>query len=304
MIPETIAPEELYVAQDGTVYLLNQHAISRISQQGEATVLVDFDAQTGPERFFGLYVDPDGSIYTAGRTSFGASFQLWKFDTNGNGTIVGGNGTVEPLTGVPATESSLPSFIRGVQSDADGNIYFGGDTESFEGLVSKIDASGVLSIVAGGGADFGSETATGFKLSSIRDLFVTPEGELYIAESFRIYRVDVLGKITTLLNQSAGRFEARGIWVDSDGVVYITDRFNDRIIRLEPAPPMPTDDQSTDKSPDFDGDGTVGFSDFLDFALVFGATSESPSFDAKFDLDESGDIGFGDFLVFAAAFGS
>ncbi len=40
-------------------------------------------------------------------------------------------------------------------------------------------------------------------------------------------------------------------------------------------------------SPDFDGDGTVGFSDFVLFATLFGM-SESEEFDVRFDLDENG----------------
>lgn len=61
---------------------------------------------------------------------------------------------------------------------------------------------------------------------------------------------------------------------------------------------------SGDVTPDFDGDGVVGFTDFISFAGVFGATTGSPNYDAKFDLDASGDIGFSDFLEFAQAFGS
>ena len=56
-------------------------------------------------------------------------------------------------------------------------------------------------------------------------------------------------------------------------------------------------------SPDFDGDGTVGFNDFVLFAGVFGAKRGENRFDARFDLDSSGDIGFGDFVEFAGSFG-
>lgn len=50
-------------------------------------------------------------------------------------------------------------------------------------------------------------------------------------------------------------------------------------------------------SPDFDDNGTVGFSDFLMFAGAFGST------DARYDLDGDGAVGFSDFLQFAAVFG-
>jgi hypothetical protein len=58
------------------------------------------------------------------------------------------------------------------------------------------------------------------------------------------------------------------------------------------------------QSGDFDGDGSVGFADFLEFAGSFGKTAPAGSAEAKYDLDGSGDIGFGDFLIFAGAFGT
>ena len=56
-------------------------------------------------------------------------------------------------------------------------------------------------------------------------------------------------------------------------------------------------------SPDFDGDGTVGFTDFLQFAARFGKRRGDAGFDARFDLDANGEIGFFDFLIFARNFG-
>jgi len=50
---------------------------------------------------------------------------------------------------------------------------------------------------------------------------------------------------------------------------------------------------------DFDGDGTVGFSDFFMFADAFG----KPLPDLRYDLDGDEEIGFGDFFMFADAFG-
>ena len=56
-------------------------------------------------------------------------------------------------------------------------------------------------------------------------------------------------------------------------------------------------------SPDFDGDGTVGFTDFLSFAAVFGLSQGDAGYDAKYDLDGNGSVGFSDFVIFAGAFG-
>lgn len=56
-------------------------------------------------------------------------------------------------------------------------------------------------------------------------------------------------------------------------------------------------------SPDFDADGTVGFPDFLLFALHFGSTEGDGEYDARFDLNADASVGFSDFLIFAERFG-
>ena len=54
---------------------------------------------------------------------------------------------------------------------------------------------------------------------------------------------------------------------------------------------------------DFDGDGEVGFSDFVKFAAKFGFSRGEVGYDPRYDLDRDGTIGFADFLIFAEAFG-
>ena len=54
---------------------------------------------------------------------------------------------------------------------------------------------------------------------------------------------------------------------------------------------------------DFDGDGKVGFGDFLLFVAQFGLSQGDAGYDARYDLDGDGRIGFSDFLLFANAFG-
>ena len=61
-----------------------------------------------------------------------------------------------------------------------------------------------------------------------------------------------------------------------------------------PPPPPP--------SPDFDGNGVVDFSDFLQFVAVFGSRQGDPNYDARYDLDGDGAIEFDDFLIFVNAF--
>ena len=60
---------------------------------------------------------------------------------------------------------------------------------------------------------------------------------------------------------------------------------------------------STSRTADFDGNGTIGFEDFLLFADAYGKiVGEYATIYAPFDLDLDGKVGFGDFLIFVRAF--
>ena len=54
---------------------------------------------------------------------------------------------------------------------------------------------------------------------------------------------------------------------------------------------------------DFNGDGHVGFEDFVAFARNYGASRSDDGFDDRYDLDLDGRVGFRDFILFASAFG-
>jgi formylglycine-generating enzyme required for sulfatase activity len=56
-------------------------------------------------------------------------------------------------------------------------------------------------------------------------------------------------------------------------------------------------------SPDFNGDGKVGFPDFVLFARNFGSREGDGIYDSVYDLDEDGAVGFPDFVLFAKDFG-
>ena len=57
-------------------------------------------------------------------------------------------------------------------------------------------------------------------------------------------------------------------------------------------------------NPDFNGDGRIGFGDFLLFAERFGLSQDDEGYEARYDLDANGAIGFSDFLIFARDFGT
>ncbi len=57
------------------------------------------------------------------------------------------------------------------------------------------------------------------------------------------------------------------------------------------------------RGPDFDEDGSVGFSDFLLFARHYGLNRNDAGFDGLYDLNSDDEIGFQDFVLFATDFG-
>ena len=70
------------------------------------------------------------------------------------------------------------------------------------------------------------------------------------------------------------------------------------------AAPVAPDSVGDDGSlPDFDGDGTVGFGDFVKFSARFGVSRGDDGYDARYDLNGDGSIGFADFVIFAQHFG-
>ncbi len=77
------------------------------------------------------------------------------------------------------------------------------------------------------------------------------------------------------------------------------------------APGEPEDQRDTDADgfgnacdPDFDGDGIVGASDFIDLSQAYGSAEGDAGYDPDVDLDGDGAVGDADWQIFQAAFGS
>lgn len=154
-------------------------------------------------------------------------------------------GTIATFVGL-----SQPDLYRpgGAAVDSSGNVFVADPSNH---RVLKIDPGGVATTVSGRGepgdsGDGGPATAAAF--SSPRDVALGSDGSIYIADTsnHRIRRVDSTGTVTTVAGTGSRGFGGDGglatdanldspwaVAVASDGTVYIGDRGNRRIRKVD-----------------------------------------------------------------------
>lgn len=148
----------------------------------------------------------------------------------------------------PATSADI-GIPSGVAAGSDGSIYFA-DTSNHR--VRRIAPDGIISTVAGTstrGFSGDGGPATQARLYSPADVAVGPDGSLYIADrgNYNVRKVRPDGVISTVAGNGDYRFsgdgglatqagmEPYGVAVGSEGELYIADRANSRIRRVDAA---------------------------------------------------------------------
>ena len=176
-------------------------------------------------------------------------------------TTVAGGG---PIDSVEALETSVTG-PEGVAVDPAGNRYI---AVPLLHQVLRLDAAGSITVVAGdGSAGFTGDgaTASEARLNRPSGVALDAAGNLYIADHFnhRIRRVDPAGTITTVAGNGVQGFSGdngpalaaslsfpTGVAVGGLEHLYIADRSNNRVRRVDPAGTITT----------LAGNGSLGFS--------------------------------------------
>ncbi|MBI5593096.1 MAG: hypothetical protein HY881_21730 [Deltaproteobacteria bacterium] len=144
----------------------------------------------------GVAVDSSGNVYIVDL----GNNRIRKVDTSGIITTVAGNGAeVYSGDGGPAIQAAL-NWPASVAVDNSGNIYI---ADSYNNRIRKVDISGIITTVAGNGAEVYSGDGGLATLAALNfpvGVTVDSSGNIYIADlgNNRIRKVDTSGIITTV----------------------------------------------------------------------------------------------------------
>ena len=134
----------------------------------------------------------------------------------------------------------------GVSIDSAGNLYVA-DTKNHR--VRKIDTSGMITTIAGTGvAGFSGDggAAVSARIRNPESVSVDAADNLYIAGNHHIRKIDTFGVITTIAGNGMAGFSGDGgaatgaqlnfpfnVTTDTTGNLYITDKYNHRIRKID-----------------------------------------------------------------------
>ncbi|MGH2768211.1 MAG: hypothetical protein ACRDIF_04545, partial [Actinomycetota bacterium] len=162
-------------------------------------------------------------------------------------TVAGTGSSGYSGDGGPAASARMKG-PRTLAVDSEGNIFI---ADTMNHRIRKVDSSGIITTVAGtGSAGYSGDggPATKARLYWPHDVAVDASGNLYIADSANqvIRKVDPSGIITTVAGTGSAGYsgdggpatgaklnEPRGGAVDAAGNIYISDRRNHRIRKVD-----------------------------------------------------------------------
>lgn len=242
---------EVYIARVRRVDVITGLIDTFAGTGGTAGYNGDGIAATSAEIYpaFGIAVDVSNNIYFCEQWDG----RIRKVDVNTKliSTVAGGGGLGSYGDGVLATSASLRK-PQGIAVDSHGNLFIA-DTETHR--IRKVDAStGIIGTIAGLGLGMEGYNGDGIAATSARltrpqDVVVDSVGNIFICDSgnSRIRKIDAAtGLISTIAGtdtrgyngdgiraDSAKLYSPHGIALDRFGNLFIADRWNNRIRKVD-----------------------------------------------------------------------
>ncbi len=212
-----------------------------------------FSGDGGPATEAGFFAPTGVTLDDGGNLFISADHRVRRVDAN-TGIITTLAGTGKNRSNGddgPATEAAIAD-PRGLAVDSAGNVFF---AENGSGRIRRVDAqTGIITTVAGGGIGnprekiFGDgSAATEAMVKLPDDVAIDSQGNLYIATDNRIRKVD---SATGIIDTIAGTGERGvdgdgstatevaladpvGVALDEQGNIYIADRDNHRVRKVD-----------------------------------------------------------------------
>lgn len=205
----------------------------------------------------GTAVDPHTPTWSdaAGRIYFCSAGSLRRFDPVSGQIRVIASPAIEGVIRDGGVVDARIGEIHGMVGDRLGNLYFL-DTVSEQDMnisqlyVRKVTPDGALVTLAGGSFGFQDGQGSAARFGMIRGLALDPDGNLVLADSFNnaIRRVTPAGLVSTIAGlgpsgwgfvdglPSVAKFNfPRGVAVDAQGNVYVSDSGNSAIRMISPS---------------------------------------------------------------------
>jgi RHS repeat-associated protein len=188
-------PEELALADDGTLYVQDVSILYRVGNNGRARVYAGLattpgDGEGGSARAatlgtpLGIAVGPDGSVYVAEREYH----KVRRITPDGTIHTFAGTGVAATTgDGGSAKQAALDEPFR-VAVAPDGSVYI---AELQGAVIRKVSPRGTISTYAGGGGDDAVPTPSRrFLISAIGGMTVSPSDDLIASEGIgRVLRM-------------------------------------------------------------------------------------------------------------------
>jgi len=255
-------------APDGSFYLFDWYSITRVSPDGQASMITDWAG--GPEVGDGHAA---GEVYVPGTAAFSiaddayingmavdAAGNLYLADVrNGRIRRIGTDGIITTVAGSApfrfagddgSAAEALLNWPGSVAASPDGSIYI---FDRNNCRIRRVGPDGTIGTIAGNGicADSGPDAQSATEVAVGNGITMTADsrGNVYVSEGGSVRMITPGGQLKTIVNDRIGApgtfgdisgpaLEARisgpitGMYVDRDGNLYIADFSGNRIRRV------------------------------------------------------------------------